>query len=69
MATRKCRSAICLATKIHVAIIEAVEAGEKSKSEVVKSFDIPKSSLFSILKNKNELLELYRMSKIIPTCT
>ena len=50
MANRQRHSAICLATKI--AIIEAVEASDKSKSEVAKLFDIPKSSLSSILKKK-----------------
>jgi hypothetical protein len=37
-----------------IAIIKAVEAGDKSKSEVVKLLDIPNSSLSSILKNNSE---------------
>ena len=61
MTGRKRRSAVCLAIK--VAIIEAVEAGDKRKSEVAKSFDIPKSSLSSILR----LRELFCASKFVPT--
>ena len=48
--------AISLATKI--AIIDAVESG-KVKSEVAKSFDLPRSSLSTILRNKERLRELY----------
>ena len=39
----KSRNALPIATKI--AMIDAVEAGDRSKSEVAKSFNIPKSTL------------------------
>ena len=39
----KSRNALPIATKI--AVIDAVEAGDRSKSEIAKSFDIPKSTL------------------------
>ena len=48
---------IDLATKI--AVIDAVEAGTRNKTEIAKSFSLPKSTLSTILKNKDRLRESY----------
>ena len=58
----KCRNAFSLSTKI--AVIDAVEAGERTKSEVAKSFNMPSSTLSTILKNKVKLREMFNLSKI-----
>ena len=44
--------------EMKIAVIDAVEAGDRSKSEVAKSFNIPKSTLSTILKNKVKLREI-----------
>ena len=60
----KSRNALPFATKI--AVIDAVEAGDRSKSKVAKSFNIPKSTLSTILKKKVKLREITSLSKINP---
>ena len=45
--------AIDLVTKI--AVIEAVEAGSRSKTDIAKYFNFLKSTVSSVLKNKAEL--------------
>ena len=52
--------AIDLATKI--AVIDAVEAGTRSKTEIAKSFGLPKSTLSTILKKKDQLRESFATS-------
>ncbi|XP_064479166.1 tigger transposable element-derived protein 4-like [Ornithodoros turicata] len=50
MAPRK-----CLTLEQKVALIRAVEKGEKSKSVIAKEFNIPASTLSTILKNKQDV--------------
>lgn len=58
------RNAVVLLTKI--AIINAIEAGDRTKSEVAESFNLPKNTLSTILKNKVKLRKMFNLSKIDP---
>ena len=53
--------AIDLATKI--AVIDIIEAGTRSKTDIAKSFSMPKSTLSTILK------EVLHVSMCHNTCT
>lgn len=52
MAPRK-----CLTLEQKVALIRAVEKGDKPKLAIAKEFDIPASTLSTILKNKREVFD------------
>ena len=49
--------AIDLATK--VAIINAVETGIETKSEIARRYELPRSTLSTILKNKEKFKHLF----------
>ena len=56
--------AIDLATK--VAIINAVETGIETKSEIARRYELPRSTLSTILKNKEKFKHLFATSKLKP---
>ena len=58
--------AIDLATK--VAIINAVETGIETKSEIARRYELPRSTLdlATILKNKEKFNHLFATSKLKP---
>ena len=53
-----------LATK--VAIINAVETGIETKSEIARRYELPQSTLSTILKNKEKFKHLFATSKLKP---
>ena len=55
--TSRHHKAIAVSTKI--AIIDAVEEDTKLKSAIADSFDLPKSTVGTILKNKEKLRAVY----------
>ena len=59
----KCQAAIDVSIKL--AVIEAIEARDRRKSDVAKSYNMPKSTVSTILKNKVKLCELLSTSKIV----
>ena len=50
----KCQMAIDVSTKL--AVIEAIEAGDRTKSDVTKSFNMKKSNVSMMLKNRVKAL-------------
>ena len=64
MATPKKRKALTLETKI--SILNEVEKGQSPKKDIAKKFDIPQSTLSTILKNKETLREAYEGSESSP---
>ena len=56
--------AIDLATK--VAIINAVETGIETKCEIARRYELPQSTLSTILKNKEKFKHLFATSKLKP---
>ena len=51
----------CLSIPEKVKVIKAVDHKDKSKQEIAKEFDIPVSTLSTILKKKNEILTRFRI--------
>ena len=51
----------CLSIPEKVKVIETVDRKDKSKQEIVKEFDIPISTLSTILKKKDEILTRFRI--------
>ena len=64
MATPRKRKALTLETKI--SILNEVEKGQSPKKEIAKKFDIPQSTLSTILKNQGTLREAYEGSESSP---
>ena len=62
--TGKKQKAIDLATKIE--IINAVETGMEKKSEIARRYNLPRSTLSAILKNKEKFKHLFAASKLKP---
>ena len=58
------KRAIDLATK--VAIINAVETSIETKSETARRYELPRSTLSTILKNKEKFKHLFATSKVKP---
>ena len=56
--------AINLATK--VAIINAVETGIETKSEIARHYELPRSTLSTILKNKEKFKHMFATSQLKP---
>ena len=54
-----------LSVEKKVEIIRAVETGRK-KSDIAKDFNIPKSTLSTILKMKDKILNDYELSAVNP---
>ena len=46
-------------------VIDAVEAGTRRKTDIAKSFSLPKTTVSTILKNKDQLLESYATQVLI----
>ena len=63
-ATTGKQRAIDLATK--VAIINALETGIETKSKVARRYELPRSTLSTILKNKEKFKHLFATSKLKP---
>ena len=59
MASRK-RKAIDLDTKYQ--ILQAVDKNDKSKSEIAKAFEIPPSTLSTIIKQRETIMKAYNSS-------
>ena len=53
----------CLSIREKVKIIEAVNRKDKSKKDIAKEFDIPVSTLSTILKKKDEILTRFRIGQ------
>ena len=60
------RRHIAIAQSTKIAIINAVEEGTKLKSAKADSFDLPKSTVSTILKNKEKARAVYEKSKFKP---
>lgn len=63
---KKVRKQNSLSLKIKIELLQAVNEAKRSKTEICKHFGIPNSTLSTILKNRDKILELYQSSKFEP---
>ena len=59
-ASKRSHHPISLAKKVH--IIKVVESKQKSQSMIAEEFDVAKSTVSSIMKNKEKILKVYESS-------
>ena len=63
---KKVRKQSALSLEKKVELLQAVNEGIRTKTEICKTFGIPNSTLSTIIKNRDKTLELYELGKFEP---